>query len=622
MDISPDYSHFTLDQVEQWAGADLTVRARSYVRRVDDLRLAPGGRLLGWVEGSARYATQVWPDDHGTLRSSCTCGSARATCKHAAGLLLAAMFRLRDGSSLPVATADDIRLGSSELAFLPIEQVADSRLGHHGAFPERLVKAIGRLRKGELVDLLAGLAEENREVAELIAIRLDPEGRTPAEQIAWLRDTIQAAAERPGWKDPRSGEQFTPDYGPVERGLTALVEKCGAVHVVTLGEELCLAANQQLAETEDDGETRTAIIECLAVVLAALEISPLSPVEKVCWYWDRLIDDPYHLFQALDQPDVIEALKKKQWRKVAANCREQLGQLPDYQQDEAWRTRHRRNGMLEYATTALQRAGDNQAITVMLIDQLPHSANYPLLIDHLCGIDQAKQAEQWAVRGFHTLQQCCPTDAWRLVDRLADLQARQSDPTAAAALRVEQFLHQPSPEGLRVATQLTPPELRDGVRRGLTAWLASGEHPRQSPQWPLPDSPLDVHDEPIGGRLSFPHYALLIELALEDGDHDQAVDWYRRAPAHANQAQRIAEAVKESHPEISLSIWSQRVEALVHEARTADYARAKPYLEGIRDLHARSGNATSANAWFQKLRRRHKAKRRLLEVMDEVQTGR
>jgi len=79
--------------------------------------------------------------------------------------------------------------------------------------------------------------------------------------------------------------------------------------------------------------------------------------------------------------------------------------------------------------------------------------------------------------------------------------------------------------------------------------------------------------------------------------------------------------VRDSHPELSLSIWSARVETLIQEARTADYARARPYLEGIRDLYRQLGTPAEADAFFAKLRRSHKAKRRLLEVVDQVQMG-
>ena len=627
MPDSQDYRRFTLRDVEHWAGADLAARSRSYVRRVDDLRLGPAGQLLGWVEGSSRYVTCLEIDTAGQLQSSCTCGSPRNPCKHAVALLLAAMFRLQDGADLTPTAADDIRLGSTGVAFLPIEKMPE-QCGHgqrSGGLSERMVKRLTRLNKGQLVDLLVDLAEDSTEIAALVAIRLGSgdkhADRDVVSQLAWLRDTLVSTAEQPGWKDPRSGEQFTPDYGPVERALVALAERGGEAEVVTLGEELSRLANQQLAETEDDGETRDAIIECLAVVLAALERSPLGPVERVCWYWDRLLDDPYHLFDGLDQPVELERLQPAQWRQVAANCRHRLQQLPEPKAGEDWHLRNLRSGLLAYATRALERAGEREAATALLITELPYTGNYLELVDHLLSHDELEQAVDWARRGFEVSIASNPAAAWRLIERLTTLLARQGDCAGVAALRVQQFLHHPTAAGYRAARDATAPPHWPQVREGLLQWLASGDMPADSAAWPLPATGLDSSADPRRVVPPCPHHALLIEIALDQGDHDTAVDWFQQAPAHANHAERLASEVRDSHPRLSLAIWSARIESLIHEARTADYARARPYLEGIRELHQQLGSLDQADAYFGKLRRKHKAKRRFLEVVEQVQAG-
>ena len=623
MPDSQTYRRFTLKDVEQWAGGDLAFRARSYVRRVDDLRLGPDGQLLGWVEGSSRYVTRLEIDAAGHLQSSCTCGSARNPCKHAVALLLAAMFRLQDGTELQRSDADDIRLGSAGVSFLPIEKMPDD--GQHGqrsgGLPDRLVQRLTTLNKGQLVDLLVGLAEDSEEVSTLVAIRLNPDDNDPGDQVAWLRDTLISTAEQPGWKDPRSGEQFTPDYGPVERGLVALAERDGAAEVVKLGEELCQLGNHQLAETEDDGETQAAIIECLAVVLAALERSPLDAVERVCWYWDRLLDDPYHLFDGLDQPDELETLQAGQWRLVAANRRRRLQELPGREAGEDWHLRNLRSGLLDQATRALEHAGEGEAATALLISELPYTGNYLELVDHLIGHEQTGQAREWAVRGFEASIGSNPAAAWRLVERLVGILTGQGEDAEVVALRVDQFVHHPTLAGFQKLKSVCPPRQWPAVSAALLHWLASGDLPGAAEDWPLPATGLDSSSDPLRVAPPCPHHALLIEIALDEGDNNAAVRWYQQAPPHTNHAERVAEAVRDSHPELSLIIWSARVETLIHEARTADYARARPYLEGIRDLYRRLDTPAEADAFFARLRRRHKAKRRLLEVVDQVQLG-
>ena len=608
----------TPKDVEQWAGPDLAFRARSYVRRVDDLRLGPDGQLLGWVEGSSRYVTQVSRGAAGNLQSTCTCGAPNKTRKHAAAGSMKALFTFQDGKDLLPAEADDIRLGAG-MSFLPIEKVAShGTVG--GALSERVIKRLTALKKGQLVDLLIGLAEDNAEIATLMSLRLDPKGRAGGGGIAWLEDSLQGAAEHPGWKDPRSGEQFTPDYGPVERGLVTLVEQGGASKVVKLGETLCELANHQLSETEDDGETRAAIVECVAVVLAALERSSLDPVERVCWYWDRLLDDPYHLFQGLDQPDELESLQPAQWCQVARNCRRRLQDLPGPGSHDDWRLRHQRRGLLDFATRALELAGEQEAATALLIAELPYTGNYLELVDHLISHAEEVQARDWALRGFAASLPGNPAESWRLVDRLVAMAEAQGAPASVAALRVEQFLHHPTLDGYRRVNQADPTDW-PRVREGLLQWLASGTLPGAGDDWPLPSTGLDSSADPHPVMPPCLHFALLIANALDEGDNPAAVHWYRQAPPYANQAELVAERVRDSHPEVTLEIWSAQLERLIQQARTGDYARVRPYLEGIDHLYRQLQKPDAGKAFFTTLRRRHHAKRRLLELIDAVRHG-
>jgi uncharacterized Zn finger protein len=225
------------------------------------------------------------------------------------------------------------------------------------------------------------------------------------------------------------------------------------------------------------------------------------------------------------------------------------------------------------------------------------------------------------VCGFGACLENNPAESWRLVERLADLEGQEGDHEAVVALRVEQFIHHPTLAGYHIINKAAGPTYWPPVRASLLHWLASGDRPQGAADWPLPDSGLDTNADPRRVAPPCPHHSLLIEIALDEGDHDTAVRWHQQAPAYANHAEMVAERVRDSHPDISLAIWSARVETLVHEARTADYARARPYLEGIRDLYRQLGNESEANAFFTKLRRRHKAKRRFLEVIDGVQAG-
>src|SRR2546426_9751421 len=81
------FEDLTWDDLEEWAGAAIVSRGRSYQRghRVQNLARSETG-LVAWVLGTHRYATVVEVED-GELTSFCTC-PYWDTCKHAVAVVL------------------------------------------------------------------------------------------------------------------------------------------------------------------------------------------------------------------------------------------------------------------------------------------------------------------------------------------------------------------------------------------------------------------------------------------------------------------------------------------------------------------------------------------------------
>jgi hypothetical protein len=53
------FSDLTWDDLEAWAGTRVVKRGKSYKGCVSDLCRTADGRLLAWVRGGNRYATEV-----------------------------------------------------------------------------------------------------------------------------------------------------------------------------------------------------------------------------------------------------------------------------------------------------------------------------------------------------------------------------------------------------------------------------------------------------------------------------------------------------------------------------------------------------------------------------------
>ena len=92
-DRPPDWRDLTWDDLDAWAGYHSLERGRSYqlTKRVQQLARTEDGKLLAWVLGSQRYATEVGLNPGFTdvkLFSRCTCPLGISGRKHAVALVV------------------------------------------------------------------------------------------------------------------------------------------------------------------------------------------------------------------------------------------------------------------------------------------------------------------------------------------------------------------------------------------------------------------------------------------------------------------------------------------------------------------------------------------------------
>jgi uncharacterized Zn finger protein len=96
------FEELTWSDLTVWAGSKIVSRGKSYQQSgyVKDLACTTDGSLVAWVEGTERYATQVFFEDD-ELESDCTC-PYWDTYKHA--VVVEYLEKLKKKTKIPKAT--------------------------------------------------------------------------------------------------------------------------------------------------------------------------------------------------------------------------------------------------------------------------------------------------------------------------------------------------------------------------------------------------------------------------------------------------------------------------------------------------------------------------------------
>ena len=104
------FERLTWNDLTAWAGTKIVSRGKNYQRNgyVKSLAYTTDGSLIAWVEGTERYATQVFYEDD-ELESNCTC-PYWDKCKHAVAVVVEYLEKLKKQVKIPKATKTDRRL--------------------------------------------------------------------------------------------------------------------------------------------------------------------------------------------------------------------------------------------------------------------------------------------------------------------------------------------------------------------------------------------------------------------------------------------------------------------------------------------------------------------------------
>lgn len=612
------FVNLSWDDLEQWVGATVLRRGKSYRRRVQDLAITDDHHLIATVNGREQYITHVWLKG-GKLDCACSC-PYWDDCKHAVAVILAYLDNIQSKTPVPLIGRDELE------ARLSVYGMAEDDGDEPDFDLEHARAALKKLTKAQLIEWAMEKFADDPSLFDTLPATEKPANAVPNKipdkisdkTIARLRQHIRKTTSERGWRNSWDDNGYTPDYSPIKKQLETLLRSGHTEAVLELGEELLTLGNAQVEESHDEGETANELVTCLAVVLSALNKSQKPGSEKMIWLWDKLLHDDFALLDGLTAPIDNAAMNQADWRQVAEEFIHRLAQRPKPENTAArFSGKYHRERVLKYAVKALSRAGEAQRATKLMVDELAYCENYVELVGHLLANKDQDQAEYWAYKGFNKTIQTYPGIAWSLLDRLMDIAEQRQDWSQVAALRVSAFLQTPSLENYKLAQKsCKKARFWSRTRDKLLDFLETGQSPLSADDWPLPDTALKFPATERGRKE--PDFSALIEIALYEKRSEDALRWFQQAPRRSSHAEAIAQAVKKTHPDVSLKIWRDNAEALIARVKPSAYREAMPYLKKMQSLMHGLKCDDDYRRYIAGLRHQHKAKRKLMEELDAL----
>lgn len=678
------WRNLTWDDLEEWAGPRSLERGRSYQRsgHVRNLACSADGVLLAWVQGTERYATQVElileSDERVRPSSRCTCPVGTDGCKHGVAVVLAYLEALKRGETVPVADAKDRRWRrlrdvevdeSSEEEFdedFDDEEEEDwdeeewttarqhrkrSRKAARGG-RKRKSKESSNIREyleglsvAELADYVAQLAERYPEVARELTNRAALARGETGELIRQARKEIRRVTSQSAWYNHWSGEGDLPDYSDLQHRFEQLLENGQADALLELGETLFEDGQQQVGSSDDEGETASAITDCLTIVFQAVPASSLPDARKLLYLVDMTLRDEYDLCDGAESV-LDQSWPAAAWSEAADELARRLHALPKPRGND-FHERYQRDKLTDWLVDCLARAERKEEILPLCQEEARLTHSYPRLVAWLIEARRLEEAKRWAREGIEQTEKHRVGIANELREQMRELAEREGDWGSVAAMRAEEFFTYPSLESLHELQEAADKAgYGPQVRAAALRFLETGARPAPAPSvlakkparrktpssWPLPAAADSIRSGKASTEAK-PHFDVLLELALEEKRPDDVLRWYDKLTAGRRSREfdwygddslqgEVADAVAASHPDRAIGLYKQIIEELIARISPSAYEAARPYLRKLRDILQRQKRQAEWVQYLAQLREANRRKRRLLEVLDRLDNRR
>lgn len=675
---SNPFAALTWDDIEAWAGPAIVSRGKSYQRsnRVQKLARTASGGILAWVQGTSRYVTHVEIAKK-KLTASCTCPYG-GTCKHAVAVVLTYLEALKNQKEIPTAAEDDPRFDLLQEA---AEAAAAGRVwepeagddetydeddedydeeGDDGdeddndeedddeptvsrrAVAKRSQPSVAdgattyleQQSKEDLIALLKELMRHHPDVRQTLMDRANLLSGEVKKLVATARKEINSLARMPAWGDDDDwGHGSSGNYTRIRTHLEALLAAGHADEVLSLGQELLKAGNQQVEMGDDEGETAGEIITCMNIVFRALTQSSLALAEQMLWAINAELGDSYDLCQGTAE-FWQQSYATADWNIVADQLATRLQKFASEKGGEEYSTTYRRDHLSNSLIRALEHAGRKDEIIPLCEREAEKTDSYVRLVNYLKQAKRWQEMEQWIQKGIATTHKQSPGIASQLRLALRERREQEKNWSQVAAFYAEDFFDHP---GAATLHDLQKVAKRAGVeaevRAGAFHYLETGIMPQTLkptkktggvPAWPLPECEVKETDE--RRETTAPMIHALIDIAIAEKRPDEVLRWYDQPAPSKSPAwgygwrddDRIATAVVDAYPDRAITIWKKMADAQIKHVEVRAYETAAIYLRKVHSACKKHGQEQEWKTYLATLRQANLRRPRLVQTLDSL----
>jgi len=626
-----DFQNLSWFDLESWAGSRVVSRGKSYQRSksVRDLVIDPSGSLLAWVRGSSNYAAKV-SFDNGNITSICTCPYSSA-CKHAVAVVLEYLDCIENGKEVPAAVKNDERLlllesnagdfdddiyenTEDDSENVPRETGISAKSG--------LDDYLGAKSKEEILNIVGEIISRHPEIREELNYKARIARGKPSALVKTIEREILSAGSEPGWRNHWRHTGYTPDYSRVSSGLQRLLDEGQADEVVRLGEILFASGNNQVEQSQDEGETAFEIAGAMKIVFNALADCSLDPADKLEKAVDFELRDEYDLCNGLE-PFWEHRFGKKDWGILADRLLGRLGDMKSGSREDSFFRDYRRDRLTDRIVSALENAGRHNEVLPLCKQEAEKTNSYSRLVKHLRKSGCPEEAEEWIRKGITAASNKLPGIASSLKEELLEIRSIKEDWPFVAALRAVDFGEHPclkTFEDLKNSSEKA--KVWPSVREAVLHFLETGESPNKYRGWPLPDTEIGISPR---SRADKPPFAdVLIDIAIHEKRIEDVLKWFeiynkkRSNWPDDHMKDNVATAIAHEYPDKAVALWKELGESHISVTNVSSYSIGAQYLRKAQKIVKRKGKEAEWNVYLQGLKEANRRKPRCIEILNAL----
>jgi uncharacterized Zn finger protein len=437
-----------------------------------------------------------------------------------------------------------------------------------------------------------------------------------------LRIEIHDIGFEPGWQIYWNNVGFSPDYSGILKKMNTLLNAGHIEAVLTLGRDLVTIGCRQVEVSHDEGETAMEVAACMPIIVDALDQSNLDSAEKLNWALDAELEDQYDICEAFAEY-LHRQHPKSGWNSLADLLLARLKQDKGPKSANDFNRTFERGRLSNWAIHALENAGRESEVIPLCIAEAELTRSYDRLVRMLIKACRYEEAEQWIHKGIRATKEQWPGIASGLRDKLLNIRTIEKNWPSVTAMQVENFVRCPSRQTFSNCKKACGKiKAWAKVRGFLLLYLEKGELPWEQKKWSLPESGIDrPHAEQ---RKRFPLINHLIDIAILEKKPDQVLRWYDQLPKdrfgwYGIDKDAIATSIQTHAPDRAVDIWKNMAERLIDQVKPSAYKAASKYLKKASKVMNKAKKQAEWKKYIQGLRKIHARKRRLLEILDNLE---